>query len=503
MSVRLSEIHDSDNEATSSMEGVNALRARFEMFGHGGNTTADKQNFTVRSPSPHKPSTPPPRRTQGPPRPPPPKPLEKPRRFSDSPSEVFIDRVLARSPPLDQSQQSSSSAHQHPLAKCKSKSVSDLKIIRKEAQQTEVEDTVAASNGKPEEVVDTLTKKGKKGKKSKNKTDLKEEASSSGKSGNKLSKWLKGSKSVEAKNSPKASPEASKNRKVSLPTENSASPLSSPKIEPLASASENSSPEHSASSKTSSPESRRIKSESKKEDALTKTESSKAELGHKEESGSKLPKWLKGNKSVEGKNSPRASPEASKNRKTVVPTPTSVSPLSSPKLEPVEPVPESPSSGHSSNMSTPESVRRKSEETGIKKEALKKTESTMAVIGGKGDNGRGKESEKRSGNALRKSKSSAGVESMFYSTATGKEDVVGNGTPQASPQQGMKEKKRKKVTGEKEAGVSEETKRIREAVLKAGLIQRNLFPLHYKRVVHNQTSLQGFRLFLSFFLFFF
>ena len=344
MSVRLSELHDPVIESTSPKEGVNALRARFERFGQSDNMTGGNQNYPTRSSPPLRPITPPARKTQGPARPPPPKPSEKPRRPNSDIITEPVDRRQTRTPPVKGYSSPDLQEPQHPLAKVKSRSVGDLKVIR----EVGVEQTDSGGVSAPvQEITDSPSpaKKGKKGKnKTKSKGDHSEESSGSGKKF-----WrLKGTKSVDVNSSPKSSPEQRK--------------ASAPAVSPLP-------------------------------------------------------------------------------------------PLSSPSSEPPTPSPESFSSSEadSSKEGTPNSGRRKSH-SGGKKSAVRKSESSLPELSAS--------REKEKHKDLKKTKSSTAVESVYHSTAGSEEDMA---SPHSSPGvAGRKERRR-------ESDVKEEARRIRKAVLNAGL----------------------------------
>ena len=151
--------------------------------------------------------------------------------------------------------------------------------------------------------------------------------------------------------------------------------------------------------------------------------------------------------------SPKHSPIANDQRKFSAPM-LSKPPHSSPKKEALAPMPESTSSSGSASSSkegTPTTGRRRS---AGRKEVVKKTTSSHTELGSGRENGKQKE-------ALRKSKST-GVTSV-YQIPEGR-DVIS--TPRSSP---AVEKKRRARDGGGEGELIVEAKRIREAVLNAGL----------------------------------
>ena len=255
--VRLSDLHDSDNELSSSpKESVVSLRDRFERIGHSDNKMSTSQNSVGRPSSPHRPSTPPVRRTQGPPRPPPPTP-EKPKRHSDHFAEVHSIREQTRSvTPVQQT--SAAVGPDHPLLKCRSRSDGNLNAIKKEVESEVVSEAACV------EEVDG--KAAKKEKKDKNKAQSKD--NSTDETTNSLTKkrWrMKGaSKSTE----PKQSPKDPSNRKSSAPTLSQ----SSPKKEALAPTPESPSSSESGS-REGTPKSGRRHSDGIKKKHVRKTES--------------------------------------------------------------------------------------------------------------------------------------------------------------------------------------------------------------------------------------
>ena len=271
-SVRMSDLHGSDNELASSKAGVNALRARFERIGSDDNIAASSSS--AKFPPPRGPSTPPARRTPGPARPPPPRPLEKPRRLSDHISSEIPDPVQRSVTPTAGVQASLS---QHPLAKSKSKSVGDLKAVKLEREPP------ANGSAAPAEIsegTDGTTKKTKKGKnKGKSKDHGGEEA------GKKFPKFRSKGKYSELQHSPpKSSPDLSKVKKPSTSASNQSSPHASPKKH--APPSPPSSSEADSSSKEGTPTAgrRRKSSNGGKKEAVKKTESSQGELASARES---------------------------------------------------------------------------------------------------------------------------------------------------------------------------------------------------------------------------
>jgi hypothetical protein len=300
-SVRMSDLHNSDNDLMSSKAGVNTLRARFERIGQSDENIAASsagQNYRYSSSSvPRKPSTPQARRTQGPARPPPPRPSEKPMRFSDQfpeQSEPFNTRSVTPTAgaPGALSPQSLSP---HPLStSSRSRSVGDLKVVKQETPANEVNGSAAVVT--VEEVDGPVAKKGKKGKnKGKGKEDNSNGTSSGSSSGKKFLHFKKG-KSTE---SPRASPDPSKHRKSSAPIISSqSSPHSSPDPLPPTLESPSSTSSEAGSSKEGTPTSGRRKSSSGgKKEALKKTESSQGDLASGRENGKVDKKALRKSKS--------------------------------------------------------------------------------------------------------------------------------------------------------------------------------------------------------------
>ena len=272
--VRMSDLHDSDNEVTSPKAGVNALRARFEKR-QSDNTKNANDNSAFRSPSPIRPLTPPGKRTQGPPpRPPPPKVLDKPKRHSDLYSEPHDAKEQARSvTPNAASPPFYSQQLEHPLTKSKSKSVGDLKAVKKELDTETVDGTAA--------VVESPVKKGKKGKnKAKSKDNFASDSPPNNSGGKKS--WRKNRFSIDS--DPKSSPD--KPRNSSAPMLSKFSPHTSPKKEALAPTPESPPSSETGSSKEGTPTSARRKSASGgKKEAARRTESSQSEFGSGRENG--------------------------------------------------------------------------------------------------------------------------------------------------------------------------------------------------------------------------
>ena len=291
-SVRMSELHNSDNDLTSSKAGVNALRARFEKIGHSDDNIAASVGLNSRlssSPStPRKPFTPPVRRSQGPARPPPPRPL--PKRFSEQFPEQKEPFNRSVTPTAGSPASPNQSLAQHPLSQSRSRSVGDLKAVKQEPDEvvnrsTAVEETDGAVN------------KGKKVKnKVKGKDDIPKDTPSGSSSGKKFLKIKKG-KSTE---SPRASPDPGKHRKSSAPVVSRSSPHTSPKKEPLPPTAESpsSTSSEAGSSKEGTPTAGRRKSGSGgKKEIVKKTESSQGELASGRENGKVDKKALRKSKS--------------------------------------------------------------------------------------------------------------------------------------------------------------------------------------------------------------
>ena len=302
-SVRLSDLHNSDNDLTSSKAGVNALRARFEKIGQSDDNIAVSSstggsNYRYSSSSvPRKPSTPPVRRSQGPARPPPPRTSEKPKQFSDQflgePKEPLNRSVTPTAgAPSCVSPQSPLS---HPLSQSsRSRSVGDLKVVKQDVADEPANGSSAAV---VEEEGGGTKKKGKK----KNKGKVKEDNVNETSSGSISAKKFLNFKKAKSTDSPHASPNPSKNRKSSAPVISHSSPHSSPKRDPLPPTLESpsSTSSEAGSSKEGTPTAGRRKSSSGggKKEAVKKTESSQGELSSGRENGKVDKKALRKSKS--------------------------------------------------------------------------------------------------------------------------------------------------------------------------------------------------------------